>query len=98
MIAIAGQGEYISSRHLSAVFDSVRVRSDGESRFATDGASPKQLVETLEKHVVASSLRRHHWNQSRFADELGLSRVGLANKSERYGSQTAGSRGAEPWR
>ena len=28
---------------------------------------------------------RHHWNKSRTADELGLSRVGLRAKMERYG-------------
>jgi two-component system response regulator HupR/HoxA len=89
MVAIAEQGEYISSRHLSPVFDSVRVRSDDEIRFATDGASLKEMVENLEKHVVAASLQRHHWNQSRAADELGLSRVGLANKIKRYGLQNA---------
>ncbi|TIT84701.1 MAG: hypothetical protein E5W59_26680, partial [Mesorhizobium sp.] len=27
---------------------------------------------------------RNHWNQSRTAAELGLSRVGLANKIKRY--------------
>jgi two-component system, NtrC family, response regulator HupR/HoxA len=35
-------------------------------------------------------LLRHRWNQSRAANELGLSRVGLANKIKRYGLNETG--------
>jgi two-component system response regulator HupR/HoxA len=45
----------------------------------------KQSVESLEKHLVTETLTRLHWNQSKAAHELGLSRVGLANKIKRYG-------------
>lgn len=89
MVAIAEQGGYIAARHLSAAFDRVKVRHDEPMNFAADGASLKQMVESLEKQVVVTSLQRHHWNQSRAADELGLSRVGLANKIKRYGLQNA---------
>ena len=89
MVAIAEQGGYISSRHLSPAFDSVRVRREEPVGFATEGASLKEMVESLEKHVVFACLQRHLWNQSRAADELGLSRVGLANKIKRYGLQNA---------
>ena len=34
---------------------------------------------------LAECLHKHRWNQSKAADELGLSRVGLANKIRRYG-------------
>ena len=85
MVAIAEQGGYIAARHLSAVFDNVKPPEDFSTSTAADGATLKDMVESLEKQIVASSLRRHHWNQSRSADELGLSRVGLANKIKRYG-------------
>jgi hypothetical protein len=53
----------------------------------------KQRVEALERDVIAEALRRHRWNRTRVADELGLSRVGLANKLRRYGLMRAdGSR------
>jgi two-component system response regulator HupR/HoxA len=42
-------------------------------------------VQHLEKHLVHATLERCHWNQSKAAGELGLSRVGLANKIRRYG-------------
>ena len=89
MVAIAEQGGYIAARHLSPVFEMVRTRRDEQHGFVTEGASLKAMVESLEKHVVAASLRRNHWNQSKAADELGLSRVGLANKIKRYGLQGA---------
>jgi len=49
-----------------------------------EGATLKDKVENVEKQVVDEALRRHRWNQSRAAKELGLSRVGLANKIKRY--------------
>ena len=41
---------------------------------------PKDLPEGVDK----SALKRFHGNQSRAAEALGLSRVGLANKIKRY--------------
>ncbi len=45
----------------------------------------KSLVEDLERRVLRASLLRHDWNKSRSAAELGLSRLGLRKKLERYG-------------
>lgn len=47
----------------------------------------KQRVESLESCILRETLIRHSWNKSRSAKELGLSRVGLRNKLERYGLQ-----------
>lgn len=84
MVALAEQGGYISARHLSSVFDEVRPISSEIPAFAKPGQPLKSMVEALEKQVVQSTLQRHHWNQSKAAQELGLSRVGLANKIKRY--------------
>ncbi|SMF30892.1 two component, sigma54 specific, transcriptional regulator, Fis family [Tistlia consotensis] len=89
MVAVAEQGGYISARHLSLAFERVPLHKPEAMPFATSGASLKEMVESLEKQAVAASLQRHHWNQSRAADELGLSRVGLANKIRRYGLNDA---------
>ena len=43
------------------------------------GNNHPSYVESLQ------ALIRHGWNKSRAAAELGLSRVGLRNKLERYG-------------
>ncbi|MCH9806652.1 MAG: sigma-54 dependent transcriptional regulator [Alphaproteobacteria bacterium] len=84
MVALAEQGGYISARHLSSVFDEVRPISNELPAFAKPGQNLKAMVEALEKQVVQATLQRHHWNQSKAAQELGLSRVGLANKIKRY--------------
>lgn len=44
----------------------------------------KERVEQLEKQILRETLIRHRWNKSRASRELGLSRVGLRAKIERY--------------
>lgn len=67
------------------------------------GRQLRTLVEDLERRVLRSSLQRHAWNKSRAAEELGLSRLGLRKKLERYGldeeqpgGRAPGADGAEP--
>lgn len=45
----------------------------------------KDRVELVEMRILRETLTRHRWNKSRAAAELGLSRVGLRAKIERYG-------------
>lgn len=45
----------------------------------------RERVERLEALVLRETLIRHRWNKSRAAEELGLSRVGLRAKLDRYG-------------
>lgn len=42
-------------------------------------------VEVMERHILSETLARHRGNKSRAAEELGLSRVGLRGKLDRYG-------------
>jgi two-component system response regulator HupR/HoxA len=39
----------------------------------------------MEARIIRETLIRHRWNKSGTARELGLSRVGLRAKLERYG-------------
>ena len=39
----------------------------------------------MEMRILRETLTRHRWNKSRAAAELGLSRVGLRAKLDRYG-------------
>jgi two-component system, NtrC family, response regulator HupR/HoxA len=96
MVALARDGEYLTTQHMSPtilVSTAGRVKKPGVG-VVPDGSSLKERVENLEKHLVSDALSRHRWNQSRAADELGLSRVGLANKIKRYGLDGNG-KGAE---
>ncbi|MEO5342169.1 MAG: sigma-54 dependent transcriptional regulator [Gammaproteobacteria bacterium SHHR-1] len=60
---------------------------DGKRGGARPGpeATLKERVEALEIRSLREALIRHRWNKTRAADELGLSRVGLRSKLERYG-------------
>jgi len=48
------------------------------------GIGLREQVEMLERQILSAALARHNGNISRVADEVGLSRVGLRNKLQRY--------------
>jgi two-component system response regulator HupR/HoxA len=87
MVAMASDGEFLSRRHLSPEFARLFPVSPGhpeQPEFLKGKSSLKEKVESLEAHLVSQCLLRHKWNHTRAAHELGLSRVGLANKIRRY--------------
>jgi two-component system, NtrC family, response regulator HupR/HoxA len=87
MVALAKDGTYLTSRLMSpaVLAASSRKSPPRGGAFSLDGKTLKDKIEGLEKHAVREALARHKWNRSRVAEELGLSRVGLANKIRRYG-------------
>jgi len=87
MVALASDGEFLSRKHLSPEFAQMFPTSLADTRqpdFLKGKHTLKERVESLEAHFVSQSLLRHKWNHSRAARELGISRVGLANKIKRY--------------
>ncbi len=84
MVAVAEQGGYIALRHLSEKISSAPLPIDDPPNFLPSGITLKEKVESLEQAILTQSLTANHWNQSKVAHELGLSRVGLANKIKRY--------------
>ncbi len=56
-----------------------------QSFLSADEGSLKERIEALEARILSETLNRHRWNKSRAARELGLSRVGLRAKLDRYG-------------
>jgi two-component system response regulator HupR/HoxA len=85
LVVLTGDGEYITTQHMSAALLAAPQRSALSLPWDSQGKTLKDQVQTLEKHLVHETLERCHWNQSKAAGELGLSRVGLANKIRRYG-------------
>ena len=85
LVAVAEQGGYIALRHLSEKISNAPAPNDESSNFMPSGATLKEKVESLEQAILTQSLTACHWNQSKVADELGISRVGLANTIKRYG-------------
>jgi two-component system response regulator HupR/HoxA len=55
----------------------------------------RERVESVEARILREALIRHRWNKSRAAKELGLSRVGLRAKLERYGLEKVEGLNAE---
>jgi len=86
MIALAKDGEYLTRRHLSPNLAKLKAPSSpiAGPGLQTAGKSLKEMTEALEAQVVGHVLEKYRWNQSMAARELGLSRVGLANKIRRY--------------
>lgn len=84
MVAVAEQGGYIALRHLSDRISRTPINENGAGGFVPTGETLKDMVESLERAILIQSLDRGQWNQSRVAQDLGLSRVGLANKIRRY--------------
>jgi len=48
----------------------------------------RERIAEMEARIIRETLIRHRWNKSQAARELGLSRVGLRAKLERYGLDT----------
>jgi two-component system response regulator HupR/HoxA len=74
--------DLLSSRVLRAAPE--EEEANLQMRDGLDG-SLKERVESLEARILKETLIRHRWNKSQAAKELGLSRVGLRSKLERYG-------------
>ena len=56
-----------------------------ETEIMTADGPLKDRVEAIEARILRETLTRLKWNKSRSAAELGLSRVGLRAKLDRYG-------------
>lgn len=87
MMVMATPGEPLGADLLSRQILQAPPPVDEE---AADGiadleGSLKDRLAALELRIVRETLIRHRWNKSRAARELGLSRVGLRAKLERYG-------------
>jgi two-component system response regulator HupR/HoxA len=75
--------EYLSRRVLHAL-PLPDTSPEKEFGLATLEGTLKERIESLEAVILRESLIRNRWNKSRAAKELGLSRVGLRAKLERY--------------
>lgn len=93
-------GGVIGAEHLSARVRSAAPRrqraSEKEAAFADLDGTLKERIESVEALILRESLIRNRWNKSRAAKELGLSRVGLRAKLERYGLEKIEALPVEP--
>jgi two-component system response regulator HupR/HoxA len=86
--------EYLSRRILQAVPSGEASKAD--LTVAALEGTLHERIEIIEACILRESLIRHRWNKSRAAKELGLSRVGLRAKLERYGLEKIEGLPVEP--
>ncbi len=82
MVVLAPTDEPLPASLLS-IAESPRVPAT-TTRASSDARPLRDQVADLERDAIEAALKRHRDNISRAADELGLSRVGLRSKIERY--------------
>jgi two-component system response regulator HupR/HoxA len=81
-------GPELISRHILQADPSVSMQNaPGEAEMLAAEGTLKDRVESIEARILRETLTRLKWNKSRAAEELGLSRVGLRSKLDRYGVQ-----------
>ena len=87
--------DLLSQRILRAVPGDVLDDTDDAELIGTLDGTLRERIESLEARILRETLIRHRWNKSRAAKELGLSRVGLRSKLERYGLEKVEGLNAE---
>jgi transcriptional regulator with GAF, ATPase, and Fis domain len=80
--AVALSGDRITIESLS---ERVRSAPAGPSFTLEDPRPLREVVEEVEKAMITRELARQAGNKTRAAEVLGLSRLGLRNKMQRYG-------------
>ncbi|MDO6724375.1 sigma-54 dependent transcriptional regulator [Celeribacter halophilus] len=79
-------GPELISRHILQAIPTKDVEPEtAVDRVLIGTGTLKDRVEQIEMRILRETLTRLKWNKSRAAAELGLSRVGLRAKIERYG-------------
>ena len=84
---VLGQSDYLGSNLVSPkILQAAPEESLADMGMLSGIEGPlKQRIESLEAIILKETLMRLRWNKTQTAQELGLSRVGLRNKMERYG-------------
>ncbi|MCE5972354.1 sigma-54 dependent transcriptional regulator [Sinirhodobacter sp. WL0062] len=78
-------GADVISRHILQSPPSEEGADRAAEEVMTAEGTLKDRVELIEMRILRETLTRNRWNKSRAAAELGLSRVGLRAKLDRYG-------------
>ncbi|WP_238120502.1 MULTISPECIES: sigma-54-dependent transcriptional regulator [unclassified Xanthobacter] len=78
-------GADLLSPHLVRAAAITTARAEPEVITLPESGPLKDRIERMEASILTETLVRCRWNKSRAAEELGLSRVGLRAKLDRYG-------------
>jgi len=81
-VTLAENDSFIKSPDLSE--EIFRFQENVETINLLEKKSLKDTVEKLEKQMIMNALKENNWNQTKTARDLGLSRLGLIKKMQRY--------------
>lgn len=84
-ITLNGEGALIQPEDLSPKISGVAPNSTLPNPTAAN--TLREAVDNLERHLISEALEQYHWNKSKVAAKLGLSRLGLQKKIDRLGIQ-----------
>lgn len=87
MLVMSPENALLGSQYLSprVIMAAPEENEDQLAMLTGFDGSLKDRIESLEAKILHETLIRLRWNKSKAAKELGLSRVGLRGKLERYG-------------
>jgi len=81
LVVLAGDEKVIGEELLSA---RIRQAPEKDEASAPGVASLPAAVDLLERNMILEVLKRNHWNKTRAAAELRISRRNLIRKVEKY--------------
>jgi transcriptional regulator with PAS, ATPase and Fis domain len=84
-LIMADDDETLSIPHLAPEVAELRVKANSED--AEVPQTLKQRIERIEQREILEALKRHEWNKSQAAIQLGISYPNLLSKIKRYNIQ-----------
>ncbi len=81
-VVLAESDSTITTDHLSAQLEN---QQSFYAQFLNETGSLKDITESIEKFYISQKLRENNGNITKTAESLGLSRMGLQKKMQRYG-------------
>lgn len=80
LVIVLQEGEMVSPQQLSEPIQQASILNQS----GDGGSKLKDSMEAIQKKMLLDALGRYHWNKTRVADELGISRRGLLKMIERF--------------
>lgn len=92
LVVLADQNlQKITPEYLPGEFQSQAKKDGNEPVQNRSGLDIKQKKAALEKELLLSALKKHHWNQSAAARELGITEKAVRYKMQKLGVKKANS-------
>ena len=82
LVVLAGDDRRIGSELLSARIKERAQRANVKG--VRVDKTLEEILEEVERRVLSEGLRKHRWNKTQLARQLGISRKGLIAKVQRY--------------